>query len=51
MTVETLGLHQKHFKDVLKIRKENQEPWITVMKEEIKSLHKRKVWGCKLIVG
>ena len=43
MAVETLGSLPKHFKDILKMRKEDQEPWMTAMKE-IKSLHERKVW-------
>ena len=44
MTVETLGSLPKHFKDILKMRKEDQESWMTAMKEKIKSLHERKVW-------
>ena len=44
MAVEMLGSLPKYFKDVLKIRKKDQEPWMTAMKEEIKSLHERKVW-------
>ena len=44
MAVETLSSLPKHFKDILKMRKEDQEPWMTAMKEEIKSLHERKVW-------
>ena len=58
MAVETLGSLSKHFKDILKMRKEDQEPWMTAMKEEIKSLHERKVWdlvdlpkGCQTIKG
>ena len=48
----------KHYKDVLKFSKEDQELWTALMKEEIKSLHERKVWelvdlpkGCKPIKG
>ena len=44
MAVEMLGSLPKHFKDVLKMRKKDQEPWMTAMKEEIKSLHEKKVW-------
>ena len=44
MAVETLGSLCKHFKDILKMRKKDQKPWMTAMKEEIKSLHERKVW-------
>ena len=44
MVVETLDSLPKHFKDILKMRKEDQEPWMIAMKEEIKSLHERKVW-------
>ena len=44
MAVEMLGSLPKHFKDILKMKKEDQEPWMTAMKEEIKSLHERKVW-------
>ena len=40
-----LGSLPKHYKDILKIRKEDQEPWMIAMKEEIKSLHERKVWN------
>ena len=42
MTVEMLGSLPKHFKNILKMRKEDQEPWMTAM-EEIKFLHERKV--------
>ena len=42
MAVEMLGSLPKHYKDILKIRKEDQEPWMIAMKEEIKSLHERK---------
>ena len=45
MAVDMLGSLPKHFKDVLKMRKEDQEPWMIAMKEEIKSLHERKVWN------
>ena len=58
MAVEMLDSLLKHFKDVLKMRKEEQELWMTAMKEEIKSLHERKVWdvvdlpkGCQTIKG
>ena len=58
MAVETLGSLPKHFKDILKMRKEDQEPWMIAMKEEIKSLHERKVWdlidlpkGCQTVKG
>ena len=58
MAMETLGSLPKHFKDILKMRKEDQEPWIIAMKEEIKSLHERKVWdlidlskGCQTVKG
>ena len=34
----------KHYKDVLKLPKQKQELWTALMKEEIKSLHERKVW-------
>ena len=44
MAVEILGSLSKHFKDILKMRKRDQEPWMIAMKEEIKSLHERKVW-------
>ena len=44
MAVETLGSLPKHYKDILKMRKKDQEPWMIAMKEEIKSLHERKVW-------
>ena len=44
MGVEMLGILPKHYKDILKIKKEDQEPWMTAMKEEIKFLHERKVW-------
>ena len=43
MAVEILDSLSKHIKDILKMRKEDQEPWMSAMKEEIKSLHKRKV--------
>ena len=43
MAVETLGSLPKHYKDILKMRKKDQEPWMIAMKEEIKSLHERKV--------
>ena len=45
MAVETLGSLPKHFKDILKMRREDQAPWMIAMKEEIKSLHERKVWN------
>ena len=58
MAVEMLGSLSKHFKDILKMRREDQEPWMTAMKEEIKSLHERKVWdlvdlskGCQTVKG
>ena len=58
MAVEMLGSLSKHYKDILKMRKEDQEPWMTAMKEEIKSLHERKAWdvidlskGCQNIKG
>ena len=35
MAVEMLGSLPKHYKDILKMRKEDQEPWMTAMKEEI----------------
>ena len=48
----------KHYKDVLKLPKQEQELWTALMKEEIGSLHERKVWelvdlpkGCKAIKG
>ena len=48
----------KHYQDVLKLSREDQELWAASMKEEIKSLHERKVWelvdlskGCKPITG
>ena len=48
----------KHYKDVLKLSREDQELLPALMKEEIKSLYKRKVWelvdlpkGCKPIKG
>ena len=44
MAVKMLDSLSKHYKDILKMRKEDQEPWMTAMKEEIKSLHERKVW-------
>ena len=44
MAVEILGSLPKHYKDILRMRKEDQEPWMTAMKEEIKSLRERKVW-------
>ena len=34
----------KHYKDVLKLSREDQELWTASMKEGIKSLHERKVW-------
>ena len=43
MAVEMLGSLPKPFKDIFKMRKKNQEPWMTAMKE-IKFLYKRKVW-------
>ena len=58
MAVETLGSLPKHYKDILKMKKEDQEPWMTTMKEEIESLHERKVWdlvdlpkGCQTVKG
>ena len=45
MAVKTLGSLLEHFKDVFKIRKEDQKPWMIAMKEEIKFLHERKVWN------
>ena len=45
MAVKMLGSLPKHCKDIFKIRKEDQELWMTAMKEEIKSLHERKVWN------
>ena len=45
MAVETLGSLPKHYTDILKMRKEDQELWMIAMKEEIKSLHERKVWN------
>ena len=44
MAVKMLDSLPKHFKDVLKMTKEDQEPWMTAMKEEIKFLHEREVW-------
>ena len=56
MAVKMLGPLPKHFKDILKMRKEDQEPWMTAMKEKIRSLHERKVWdlidlpkGCQTV--
>ena len=34
----------KTYKDVLKLLKQEQELWTASMKEEIGSLHERKVW-------
>ena len=34
----------KHYKDVLKLPKQEQELWTASMKEEIGSLHERNVW-------
>ena len=34
----------KHYKDVLKLPKQEQELWTALMKEKIGSLHERKVW-------
>ena len=58
MAVEMLGSLSKHFKDILKMRKEDQEPWMPAMKEEIKFLHEREVWnlidlskGCQTVKG
>ena len=34
----------KHYKDVCKLPKQEQELWTASMKEEIGSLHERKVW-------
>ena len=34
----------KHYKDILKLPKQEQELWTASMKEEISSLHERKVW-------
>ena len=44
MAVKTLDSLPKHYKDILKMRKEDQESWMTAIKEEIKSVHERKVW-------
>ena len=44
MAMEMLDSLPKHYIDILKMKKEDQEPWMTAMKKEIKSLHKRKVW-------
>ena len=44
MAMEMLGSLLKCFKDILKMRKEDQEPWMAAMKKEIKSLYERKVW-------
>ena len=48
----------KHYKDILKLSRKDNELWTALMKEKIKSLHKRKVWelvdlpkGCKPIKG
>ena len=43
MAVEILDSLPKHFKDILKMRKKDQEPWMTDMKKVIKFLHGRKV--------
>ena len=34
MALKMLGSLPKHYKDILKMRKENQEPWMIVMKDE-----------------
>ena len=34
----------KHYKDILKLPKQEQELWTALIKEEIGSLHERKVW-------
>ena len=35
----------KYYKDILKLPREDQELWTASMKEEIKSLHKKKGMG------
>ena len=34
MAVKMLGSLPKHYKDILKMKKEDQEPWMIVMKDE-----------------
>ena len=48
----------KQYHDILKMGKKEQKQWNGVMKEEMKSLHERKVWdlvdlskGCQPIKG
>jgi hypothetical protein len=59
MAVETTNAPlPKQYRDVFKLSKEDQESWMSVMKDQIKSLHERKVWklvdlpkGCQPIKG
>jgi hypothetical protein len=45
MAVETTNAPlPKQYRDVLKLSKEDQGSWMSAMKDEIKSLHERKVW-------
>ena len=46
MVVESAPvLVPKQYCNILKIDKKEQEQWNSAMKEEVKSLHERKVWG------
>jgi hypothetical protein len=59
MAVETTNAPlPKQYRDILKLSKENQGSWMSAMKDEIKSLHERKIWklvdlpkGCQPVKG
>jgi hypothetical protein len=45
MAVETTNTPlPKQYRDVIKLSKEDHGSWMSAMKDEIKSLHERKVW-------